>query len=98
MRNSDPIIRNAVASLIALGIGVASQSGLAAGQDTEKCAGVIKAGQNDCGTSTTGCHGSVTVDNYTEAWIAVPKGTCEKIAGAYVTTSPYARPGGKNGQ
>ena len=98
MSTSDQIIRSAIAGLLALGISAAGQSAQAADPEKEKCAGVVKAGKNDCGTSTTGCHGSVKVDGYSEAWIEVPKGTCDKIAGAYVTTSPYARPGGKNGK
>lgn len=63
--------------------------------ETEKCAGVIKGGQNDCGTSIGGCHGSVPTDAHPEAWIELPKGSCEKIVGGHVTTSPYAMPGGK---
>lgn len=50
----------------------------------EQCAGVIRAGQNDCATSRNACHGHVNVDNDPEAWIYVPKGTCEKISGARV--------------
>lgn len=63
--------------------------------EMEKCAGVIKADKNDCGSSIGGCHGSIHTDKHPEAWIEVPKGTCERIVGAYVTTSPYAIPGGK---
>ena len=50
----------------------------------EQCAGVIKAGKNDCATSTNACHGHVMADANPEAWIYVPKGTCEKIAGARI--------------
>jgi len=92
MNTTDRVVRSAVASLLALG--VAAVSSLAAAADTEKCAGVVKAGKNDCGTSTTSCHGSVKVDRNAEAWIELPKGTCDKIVGASVTTSPFAKPGG----
>jgi len=91
MISKDVIIHSAIASLLALGF-AAGQAQAAA---TEKCAGIVKAGKNDCGTSFSGCHGSVNVDSHKEAWIEVPAGTCEKIVGAYVTTSPYAKPGGK---
>lgn len=97
MNASNQLIRSAIAGLLAVGVVAVSHSALAADGEKEKCAGVIKAGKNDCGTSTTGCHGSATEDRNHEAWIEVPKGTCNKIAGAYVTTSPYARPGGKAG-
>ena len=95
MKHTDAVIRGAVASLIAVGLSTVVAPTQAA--DMEKCAGVIKSGKNDCGTSHSGCHGSIKTDGDKEAWIAVPKGTCEKIAGAYITTSPYARPGGKDG-
>jgi len=48
----------------------------------EKCFGVAKAGKNDCaaGPSTT-CAGSSTSDAQGNAWMYVPKGTCEKLVG-----------------
>jgi uncharacterized membrane protein len=91
----EKLIRGAFATLLTVGMAAATTVANAA--DTEKCAGVIKAGKNDCGTSHSSCHGSIKTDNDKEAWIEVPKGTCERIAGAYITTSPYAKPGGKNG-
>jgi uncharacterized membrane protein len=47
----------------------------------EKCYGVSKAGQNDCQTDTSSCAGTTKKDNQPDAWIAVPKGTCQKIVG-----------------
>ena len=52
----------------------------------EKCMGIARAGLNDCGTSTHSCAGQATVDNDPEEWIYLPKGTCEKIAGASLKT------------
>lgn len=52
----------------------------------EKCAGIVKAGQNDC-KSTLGnfsCSGHSTKDNQKDAWILLPKGTCDRIANAVV--------------
>jgi uncharacterized membrane protein len=96
MNTKDVLLRGAFSTLITLGVGgMALQSIAADMMEKEKCAGVIKAGKNDCGTSNSSCHGSAKVDGDKEAWIEVPKGTCEKIVGAYVTTSPYAKPGGK---
>lgn len=48
----------------------------------EKCFGVAKAGKNDCaaGPGTT-CAGSSTKDAQGNAWMYVPKGTCEKLVG-----------------
>lgn len=91
---TDLIIRGAMASLLALGLAAASGQALAAKGDMEKCAGVAKAGKNDCGTSKSSCAGTAKVDNDAEAWVLVPRGTCEKIAGGKITDMPYNVPGG----
>jgi uncharacterized membrane protein len=53
----------------------------------EKCYGVAKAGGNDCQTATASCAGSSTKDADKAAFIAVPKGTCERIAGGSLNPS-----------
>lgn len=70
-------------SLVAIALTglVASPAALAAKPGMEKCAGIVKAGKNDCGTSKHSCAGQATVDNDAEEWIYVAKGTCEKITG-----------------
>jgi len=50
----------------------------------EKCQGIVKAGQNDCGANGHACAGYAKVDNDPNEWIYVPEGTCEKIVGAKV--------------
>lgn len=90
------IINSAIASLLALGA-VTSTHAVAASGNTEKCAGVAKAGKNDCGTSVSSCAATAKADRDPEAWILVPKGTCEKIAGGHLQTSPDAKHGGKAG-
>jgi uncharacterized membrane protein len=95
MSNSSTVIRSAVASLLALGVAAAGTNALAAKGDNEKCAGIVKAGKNDCGTSVSSCAGTSKVDNDKEAWVYLPKGTCEKIAGGRIQVSEYAQPGGK---
>lgn len=97
MKHSDQLIRGAIAGLIALGLGAAGTQAIAAG-DNEKCAGIVKAGKNDCGTSKSSCAGTAKMDREPDTWVFVPKGTCEKIAGGTVTTSPNARPGGAAGK
>jgi uncharacterized membrane protein len=49
--------------------------------EQEKCYGVAKVGQNDCGTATHGCAGQAAVDNDPAEWRSVPKGSCEKGGG-----------------
>ncbi len=48
----------------------------------EKCAGIVKAGMNDCGSGNHQCGGQSTTDGDPEDWIYVPEGTCKKIVGA----------------
>ena len=48
---------------------------------TEKCYGVAKASKNDCQTGASACAGTSKKDAQTDAWIAVPKGACDKIVG-----------------
>ena len=81
MSNSN-LLRTAMVSLLALGASTAALADDHEGQ--EQCAGVIKAGNNDCATSTNACHSHVTTDSNPEAWIYVPTGTSEKIVGARV--------------
>ncbi|MFO1207219.1 MAG: DUF2282 domain-containing protein [Burkholderiales bacterium] len=95
MSKSNTVVRSAVASLLVFGVATAATDALAAKGDNEKCAGIVKAGKNDCGTSVSACAGTTKADNEKEAWIFVPKGTCEKIAGGRIQTSEYAQPGGK---
>lgn len=52
--------------------------------DNEKCSGIVKAGKNDCATATNSCAGSATKDGQKDAWVYLPKGTCEKIVGGTV--------------
>ena len=50
--------------------------------ETEKCYGIVKAGLNDCQTAQAACAGSSTVDKQGDAFLLLPKGTCEKIVDA----------------
>lgn len=84
MTKTDSLLRLAVSSVLALSGAAFASSAMAADEDKEQCAGIIKAGKNDCATSTNQCHGHVTTDANPEAWIYVPKGTCSKLAGGRV--------------
>lgn len=52
----------------------------------EKCAGIAKAGQNDCGAlnGSHGCSGQAKTDNHPDEWVYVPQGTCQKITNGRV--------------
>jgi uncharacterized membrane protein len=84
MQHSNPFLRAAVTSLIALGVSSIATTAFASDDNKEQCAGVVKAGKNDCATSANACHGHVESDATPMAWIYLPKGTCEKIAGAHI--------------
>ena len=74
-----------LAMLTAFVAGVGVQGALAADEaQLEKCAGIVKAGQNDCATSKNACQGQVKVDRDPEAWIYLPAGTCERIIGGRI--------------
>ena len=74
------LVKTAVSGLITLGIAGASLPAVA-DKDMEKCFGVVKAGKNDCQTAKSACAGTATKDGQKDAWLFVPKGTCEKLVG-----------------
>jgi uncharacterized membrane protein len=45
----------------------------------EKCYGLTKAGKNDCQTANSSCAGTSKANKQGDAWVYVPKGTCEKL-------------------
>lgn len=94
MKVNSQLISGAIATAVALCIGSTTTTAFAKKDDNEKCAGIVKAGKNDCGTSKGACAGTAPTDRDPEAWIYVPKGTCERIAGGHVTNDPNAHHGG----
>ena len=86
--NQRLILSSALASALALGL-----AGPSAAQEKgkEKCFGVAKAGQNDCGSKTSkhSCAGQSKVDNDPNDFKLVAKGTCEKMGGKL--TAPTAK-------
>jgi len=82
MSSQSSTIQAAVASLLAMGVAAAvSAHNAPADPGMEKCYGVAKAGQNDCGTSKHDCATHSKHDHDPEEWKQVPKGTCQKIGG-----------------
>ena len=84
MKDTRVLITSAMAGLLVLAASTAGNPAFAAKEGFEKCAGVVKAGKNDCGTSKHGCAGQATKDGDKEEWLYVPTGTCEKIVSAKV--------------
>ncbi|MTV41921.1 BufA1 family periplasmic bufferin-type metallophore [Duganella radicis] len=81
MNKRQALIAAALATVCAAQVGTA-----AAAEEKEKCYGVAKAGQNDCGTAKHSCSGQAKADNEPDEWKFVAKGTCEKAGGK--TTPP----------
>ncbi len=75
---------SAAASILA--VALVSNTGLAhAGKEGyEKCQGIAKAGQNDCGANGHSCAGYAATDGDKNEWVYVPEGTCDKIVGGVV--------------
>jgi uncharacterized membrane protein len=81
MSNSKKLMQSAIASVLALGLAQSAAAQDAKTPAKEKCYGIAKAGQNDCGTARHSCAGKAAKDNAPDEWKYVPKGTCEKIGG-----------------
>jgi len=81
MKNTNRKVVSVLTGAVVLGCAMAAPAFAA---DNEKCAGIVKAGKNDCATAANSCAGQVKADAQKDAWVYVPKGTCEKIIGGTV--------------
>ena len=82
--NYQATIQAALASVVALGFAASAVNAapVAPKEGQEKCYGIAKAGQNDCGTAKHACAGlGAKTDNDATEWKYVAKGTCEKVGG-----------------
>jgi uncharacterized membrane protein len=81
--NHHSTIQAAIAGILALGVAATAFAGpVTPKANQEKCYGIAKAGQNDCGTAKHACAGEgAKVDKDPTEWKYVDKGTCEKVGG-----------------
>ena len=83
MTKSRFIVASAVAAALALPALSAGQSGPTPAPapkfESEKCFGIARAGKNDCQTANSSCAGTSRRDKQGDAWIYVPKGTCDRV-------------------
>ena len=92
MKRED-VVKKALTGLLVVGVGGIAVTALAApdwakkGDTLEKCAGVVKAGKNDCGAKGHACGGKAAADNDPEEWVYMPKGVCDKLTGGKVVGS-----------
>jgi len=82
MNATTKTIAAAIAGLSIMGAGAAL-----AGDEKEKCYGVVKAGKNDCATKTSSCAGTSKSDGQKDAYVVMPKGLCEKLVGGSLESS-----------
>lgn len=83
MNNSKTV---SAATILAVALLANPVSAHAGKEGYEKCAGIAKAGMNDCGANGHGCAGQAEVDGDKNEWIYVPEGTCDKIVGGTLKT------------
>ena len=82
MKYTKPLL--AVAALASFVAGASLMSSTAHAEGTEKCAGIVKAGQNDCKAGSHSCAGQSKTDADAAEWVSVPEGTCAKIVNGTV--------------
>jgi uncharacterized membrane protein len=86
MMDKELMAKSAVAGLLSLGLLSAGGALAADDKNMEKCWGISKAGQNDCGSDKTAhsCAGQSKRDYDPNDFKAVKTGTCEKMGGSLV--------------
>lgn len=92
MNEQKVIVSATIAGILALGA-ASVQAVPDAPQAWEKCAGIVKAGMNDCGAldGKHSCAGQAGKDNQPNEWVYVPEGTCTKITGGRVAAVKPAK-------
>lgn len=86
MNSTNKALSMTIAGLLAAGVAASANAVPDQPKQWEKCAGIAKAGANDCGAldGSHGCAGQAKEDNLDIEWVYVPAGTCEKITGGVV--------------
>jgi uncharacterized membrane protein len=78
MKTTRVLICSAVAAALATPLVAGAQAPVPKFEH-EKCYGLVRAGKNDCQTANSSCAGTSKRDKQGDAWVYVPKGTCEKL-------------------
>jgi uncharacterized membrane protein len=72
----------AVAGAMLAAVAASVRHGDSGPVERERCYGVARAGQNDCANAVHSCAKQGKSDADPSEWIAVPKGTCMRLAGS----------------
>jgi uncharacterized membrane protein len=88
--NREQMIRSAIAGVFAAGVACSTSAFADDMKGMEKCWGVAKAGQNDCGSNKTAhaCAGQSKKDYDPNDFKAVKTGTCTKMGGSLTQGKP----------
>jgi uncharacterized membrane protein len=78
--NAGILLAVAGAMLAAVAASVRHDDGAAVAR--ERCYGIARAGQNDCANAVHSCAKQAAADADAREWIAVPMGTCTRLAGS----------------
>jgi len=78
--NAGALLAVAGAMLAAVATSV-RHDGKAVGE-RERCYGIARTGQNDCANAVHSCAKQAKTDSDQREWIAVPQGTCARLAGS----------------
>jgi uncharacterized membrane protein len=81
------LVASCVAAALATPLAARAQGGPAPVPkfEAEKCYGVARAGKNDCQTANSSCAATSKRDGQGDAWIYVPKGSCERLVNGSLT-------------
>lgn len=93
MKASKQYLAATVAGILSVGTAMSVQAVPDQPEKWEKCAGVAKAGKNDCGAldGSHGCAGMAKEDDSPNEWVYVAEGTCEKLTGGKVVETVPAK-------
>ncbi len=83
MKKTNVLLGSAMAVALSMTLQASAQGGPAPVPkfDHEKCFGISKAGKNDCQTANSSCAGTSRRNAQGDAWVYLPKGSCEKVVG-----------------
>lgn len=83
MKKTNTLLGSTMAVALSMALQASAQGGPAPVPkfDHEKCYGIAKAGKNDCQTANSSCAGTSRRNAQGDAWVYLPKGSCEKVVG-----------------
>jgi len=83
MKKANVLLGSAMAAALSMALQASAQGGPAPVPkfEHEKCYGIAKAGKNDCQTANSSCAGTSKRNGQGDAWVYLPKGSCEKVVG-----------------